>query len=517
MKARKLFCKYNVFLVFIIDTLLVVASFLISVWPKDATISTVIPTYQYSFLFYLATWVLISSISGKYNMKNFHGYQDIFITITIITLLSSFIILFLLFAVKQAGNSRLVVLGTLLLSYISSLVFYYLIYTIFIANKRKIEISAGETNSIQNLTNSTSTVNAEKKENDISYYREEMIRQEAGETVLQYIEENLNLGIDKVNISETATPFNISNIQGDNLFGIVNLKKVNDMRYINQFFEAVNSKLMDAGMFIGCVETSKQRYKRIGKNKWSFISQLVIMTDFIINRVFPRLPAFQNIYFNITLGAKRTVSLAEVLGRLVSSGFSIIEYKEIDNLTYFVVMKTSTPKLNDNPSYKPIFDMPRIGKGGKIIKVYKIRTMHPFSEYLQDYVLSLNGFSNLGKIKDDFRVTKWGKFLRRTHLDEFPQVWNLLKGDMAIFGCRPLSRGVFNKEYPKEIQEMRIKYKPGLIPPYAALKMQGMKESIEAEKIYLGEKINSKLPFFIDVKYLFKALYNLATFKIKGA
>ncbi len=516
MKLSKLFCKYNVALVFIVDTSLVIASFLLMIWPKAATLTRVLPDYFVPFLIYLFIWIFISSISGKYNIKNFHDYQDLFLAITTITFLCSFIILFLIFAIKKLDFSRGVVLGTMLLSYLLSLLFYYILY---VMSKSARKVINGNEKDVDELTDDSNNDADDEllHEDNLGSRRERRMKKESGSLVLKYIKEHLDLNNDKVNISETATPFNIENIPGENLFGIINLKKVNDMRYIDRFFQAVNEKLMDAGMFIGCVETSKQRYRRIGKQRWGFLGQIIIMFDFVINRVFPRLPAFENIYFNITRGAKRTVSLAEVLGRLVSCGFSIIEYRSINNLIYFVVMKTGLPIKNEKASYKPIFDMPRVGKRGKIIKVYKIRTMHPYSEYLQDYVLSLNGFSDVGKIKNDFRVTKWGKFLRRTHLDEFPQIWNILKGEMAIFGARPLSKGVFENEYPEDVREMRIKYKPGLIPPYAALKMQGMKESIEAEKIYLLEKINSKFPFLVDVKYLFKAIINLLTFKIKGA
>ncbi len=63
-----------------------------------------------------------------------------------------------------------------------------------------------------------------------------------------------------------------------------------------------------------------------------------------------------------------------------------------------------------NPSYGPMFAMNRLGKNGKIFKVYKLRTMHPYSEYLQDYVLKVNGYSETGKPAEDFRIPKWERF-----------------------------------------------------------------------------------------------------------
>jgi hypothetical protein len=165
-------------------------------------------------------------------------------------------------------------------------------------------------------------------------------------------------------------------------------------------------------------------------------------------------------------------------------------------------------------SYGPLFKVPRIGKNGKIIHVYKFRTMYPFSEYLHDYVLQLNGYSIFGRPANDFRLTEWGKFLRKFWLDEIPQLINVLKGEMSLVGIRPLSKKDL-EFYPNDLKELRKKYKPGCIPPYVALLKQGMFPSIEAERKYLNEK--ERNGFATDIKYLGLALYNIITNKIKSA
>ena len=79
--------------------------------------------------------------------------------------------------------------------------------------------------------------------------------------------------------------------------------------------------------------------------------------------------------------------------------------KEIDNRLYFIVKKIKEPASDKNPSYGLLFKMKRIGKNGKPIYVYKIRTMHPYAEYIQNYIHDTHGLDKDGKIYNDFRIT----------------------------------------------------------------------------------------------------------------
>ncbi len=518
MQLNQLFLKYNKFFIVFFDLLLVSFSFLILAWAKPATIRIVLPQYTSPFFIYSVIWVLISFVMGKYDLTNFKKPIHLMVTITIITFIILSIVSILLFALKLNAYSRAIVFGTIVLCYFLEIISFRIIYGWVRVKSEKYENQQTEEYNLVTINHEPVPIvnnkDVVRKVTKDATTREKLIAREAGVEVYEYLKEHLNINEQSVNLTSTTTPFNIENLTGEELLGIVNLKKVNDMRYINKFFEAVNSKLRDAGMYIGCVETSKQRYNRIGKKYPAFIRQFVIIVDFVINRILPRLSSFKNIYFNITAGVKRTISKAEVLGRLVSCGFEIIEYKEINNLTYFVVMKTGEPAFNPNPSYGPLFKMPRIGKNGDIIYVYKFRTMHPFSEYLQDYVLRLNGYSVVGKPADDFRLTKWGKFMRKYWLDELPQLINVLKGEMKLVGIRPLSKRAF-ADYPDDVKKMRIKYKPGCIPPYVALLKQGMEQSIEAERTYLQEK--EKNPLTTDFKYFKLAILNIVTNKIRSA
>ncbi len=288
---------------------------------------------------------------------------------------------------------------------------------------------------------------------------------------------------------------------------IICLENVNNIRYINKYFEKINSKLMDGGLFVGCLETFSARRQRMPISKIPILNNLYFGIDFFVKRIAPKLNISQKIYFNLTKGKGRLLSKAESLGRLVSSGFKIMDYKTINGLLYFVVKKENEPVFDLNPSYGPIFKMSRLGKGGEIIKVYKFRTMHPYSEYLQDYVLKANGYAKTGKPADDFRIPIWGRFMRRFWLDELPQLINVLKGEMKLVGIRPVSERYF-QDIPKEMQKLRLTQKPGCIPPYVSLNRKANVMSVlQAEKDYLEEKI--KNPYFTDTKYFFYAVYNI--------
>ena len=145
--------------------------------------------------------------------------------------------------------------------------------------------------------------------------------------------------------------------------------------------------------------------------------------------------------------------------------------------------------------------------------MYKLRTMHPFAEYLQDYIFQKNNLQEGGKFKDDFRVSTLGKYMRKFWIDELPMIFNLLKGDLKIVGVRPLSKQYFNL-YSKELKERRLQYKPGLVPPFYADMPKTLKEIMESELKYLNQY--DKHPFFTDLVYLWKALYNILIKKARS-
>ena len=115
----------------------------------------------------------------------------------------------------------------------------------------------------------------------------------------------------------------------------------------------------------------------------------------------------------------------------------------------------------DDPSGSAIFAQNRVGQNGRTFKLYKFRTMVVDAEKQLESIRGLNEADGpVFKIRDDPRITRVGRFLRQTSLDELPQLWNVLKGDMSFVGPRPpLPR---EAEVYTDYQWQRLRVKPGL-------------------------------------------------------
>ena len=114
----------------------------------------------------------------------------------------------------------------------------------------------------------------------------------------------------------------------------------------------------------------------------------------------------------------------------------------------------------------PLFVQERLGKGGKVFRTFKFRTMVPNAEEVLKKVLAEDEelrteWETFYKLRNDPRVTKIGKLLRRTSLDELPQLFNVLRGDMVMVGPRPLT-AYHQDVLPVEVRTLRESVKPGI-------------------------------------------------------
>lgn len=154
----------------------------------------------------------------------------------------------------------------------------------------------------------------------------------------------------------------------------------------------------------------------------------------------------------------------------------------------------------DSPGDGAIFRQRRVGRGGKLFWLYKFRTMCPDAEEQLNELLSQNQMDGpVFKIKGDPRITRVGHFLRKTSLDELPQLLNVLRGDMSIVGPRPaLPREV---ELYNDYQRQRLYVTPGL-SCYWQIAPHRNEMSFD-EWVALDLKYIQERSFWVDWKIIF--------------
>ena len=146
-----------------------------------------------------------------------------------------------------------------------------------------------------------------------------------------------------------------------------------------------------------------------------------------------------------------------------------------------------------------IFSQNRVGRNGRIFKCYKFRSMRQDAEELKKALLSQNEMNGLMfKIDNDPRVTRVGKFLRKTSIDELPQFINVLKGDMSLVGTRPPTVDEYEKYQPEH--KARVSMMPGLTGLWQVSGRSDIKNFDEVVKLDMQYIDNSS--FWLDVKII---------------
>jgi lipopolysaccharide/colanic/teichoic acid biosynthesis glycosyltransferase len=502
-----------------LDILLVGFSFIFSVLIKPGfSFHDIKSYYLISLGIFIGIWIVVSHFSKKFIIGEKESLKAILSSV----LVSNFIILaitsVLLIIFTNVQYSRIIIFGTIFFATIFELIIGYLYHAInqseflqeWIGPELVYKNGINGNNGTKNHQSqfSPSALLSQKIVNRNFDTLKKAIIEESGKEATLWITSKADIINPKTLIQATTTRFNIDN-QPDHYFEtIINLARINDIQRINKFFESVNTKLADGGVFIGCGETYLLRKERILNKYPAFLNYMIYTNDFIFKRVVPKMKLTRKLYFLFSRGKNRVMSKTETLGRLYSCGFEVIEEKSINHLLFWKAKKIKEPAFDYNPTYGIFIRLKRVGKKGKVFNVYKFRTMHAYSEYVQAHIYQQNSLDIGGKFKDDYRVTTIGKILRKFWLDELPMFINVIKGDLKIVGVRPLSQHFYNL-YRPELQQMRIKYKPGLIPPYYAQfpTPTSLEETQENEQQYLSEY--EQHPLKTDIKYFFKAMHNI--------
>ena len=158
-----------------------------------------------------------------------------------------------------------------------------------------------------------------------------------------------------------------------------------------------------------------------------------------------------------TLSAARQMSLSaaflkrliDIIGGLVGSIVSLP-----------IILIVAVPLLIESRG-PLIFKQQRVGKNGRVFNIYKLRSMYVDAEERKKELMAQNKMDGLMfKMDNDPRITKVGRFIRKTSIDELPQFWNVLKGDMSLIGTRPPTLEEFSKY--ESHHKRRLSMRPGI-------------------------------------------------------
>lgn len=171
-------------------------------------------------------------------------------------------------------------------------------------------------------------------------------------------------------------------------------------------------------------------------------------------------------------------------------------------ITAVVTVFLAPPLLIESPG--PLFfSQKRVGKNGRFFKLYKFRSMYKDAEERKKELQSQNEMNGLMfKMKDDPRITKVGKFIRKTSIDELPQFFNVLKGDMSLVGTRPPTVDEF-RQYEVH-QKRRLSAKPGITGLWQVSGRNNISDFEEVVKLDVQYIDNWSIG--LDIKILLKTI-----------
>jgi hypothetical protein len=502
-----------------IDLLLILIAFFAANYFKRGEF-ILLPHYDKLLLIVIGIWFLSSMVTKKFYIKEFKNFSFYFwqwVKASIIMLATVSVVVF---GFRLFYYSRFQIFGSILFLTIMEII---VLFCYWRNQKSKKEIQDIESVEIvKNILNQeTLPLNI-----DIELIRKKLLepsrikikKKLSGEysELFEFIDQNINLNEIlniEIIIKNGCDPFIVGLDELPSVRVLLNMHKVNDVRRINQYFLQVHQTLVAGGYFISWAHTIRTHEKWIYSKFPRKIANVVYFSDFCFKRILPKLPGLKKIYFALTKGNGRIISRAEVLGRLCFCGFEIVAEEEINKRLCFIARKAKTPSLDQSPTYGPLIKLNRVGFDNKIIYIYKFRTMHPYSEYLQKYVYDMKGLEKGGKINDDFRMTTWGKVMRKCWIDELPMLYNWIKGDLQFIGVRPLSLHYFSL-YDEELQGLRQRVKPGLIPPFYADLPTTFEEICDSEKKYIRAFL--KYPIATQWRYFWKIVVNIVFMGVRS-
>ena len=213
----------------------------------------------------------------------------------------------------------------------------------------------------------------------------------------------------------------------------INIKSTSMLPQLNEIIE----ELEDMGITVNVNIPSLE--KIVTESKYNNLS-CVVENDYPMAQFAPTV---------ISPGKLMLKRVIDILGGVVGTVFSLP-----------IILIVAIPLKIESPG-PLIFKQQRVGKNGRIFNIYKLRSMYKDAEERKKALMEENKMNgHMFKMDNDPRITKVGKFIRKTSIDELPQFWNVLKGDMSLVGTRPPTVDEFEKY--ESHHKRRLSMKPGI-------------------------------------------------------
>ncbi|HHV29381.1 MAG TPA: sugar transferase [Clostridium sp.] len=449
-----------------LDILFLVASYFLSYY--IASFNTSLHDYKeylWILVVFIPLWFFSMSNLGMYDKTTFCYPDRIIRNCLLSTLISSITLASMIFFIKETMFSRLLFI-TFVISVMTLLILERLVYTFFICRRNKAKED----------TTRVIIIGSPSEAQKYSQY------------------------IDKTNININIIGYvKVDSIEDDKYY--YNLGHIEDLQQIlkeNVVDEAIFALPKD---YVGKVE----EYILLCEEMGITVRMVLNLYDLKLSKThltsIGTLPVltFHTVSFNpLQLFLKR---LLDIVGALV--GLSLTALASI----------LIIPAIKFDSPGPVIFQQDRVGLNGRVFKLYKFRSMTSDADFRKAELLALNEVSGglMFKIKNDPRVTRVGKFLRKTSLDELPQFINVLKGDMSLVGTRPPTVDEVKKY--ETYHRRRISIKPGITGLW---QISGRSSITDFEEVVkLDTKYIDQWSIWLDIKIILKTV--LIVLKRNGA
>ncbi|WP_034377875.1 sugar transferase, partial [Dehalobacter sp. UNSWDHB] len=405
-------------------------------------------------IIYVPLWIAIMNFRGMYNKTTFYYTDRVFRNVLLATIFSGLILAAMFFFVKETSTSRIFIGTFLLLCIILMFAERYLI-SVFLYKGIRIDCARII------LVCSTETY--------------ELFKRYLNKTHISY----LIIGLIQVDDNIVDEKFYLGRFD------------------INTFEEILKKQIVDQVVFAlpkGYTEELDPYIK--------ICLQMGITVQLVLNYFLNMAKAYSSMLGPMPVLTFHTVSLnpvpqtikrtMDILGALVGIIITLIA-------SIFIV-----PAIKLDSSGPIFFKQKRVGRYGRIFNCYKFRTMCINAEEKKKELESMNEYKNglFFKIKKDPRITKVGAFLRKTSLDEFPQFFNVLKGDMSLVGTRPPT---LEEVAQYDIEHWRrISIKPGITGNW---QINGRSSIVDFDEIVsLDTQYIDKWSIWLDVSIILKTV-----------